>query len=262
MAKMIYTVDLAKGLVSPVPDAIPLVQDKYSTSGAFMPDIGVVDIVNAIPTENGYISYFGENIPLGRISETEEYVQDVIVLRTFNGIMLLLAMCPGGIYLNCPGSKDGATLVNITPVPSITHLIAQKEIALVNGGFAWIRIAGGANPSENPWKWWSHAVVKNKIYFYQQGLGSIVEITDKHPSCVVINWYNPLSIIGTTNVYRWLISIGLNSGCTTTAQTVDFGAVLGSRTISNLHKAHRTAAAAQIWEETIRSFITSAVSAE
>jgi hypothetical protein len=250
MARNIYTADLAKGLVTPFPDNSPVEIDKYSSSGAFMPQLQVLDIVNAMPTVAGYMSYFGNEAQVGQIVG-ETYIQDVIVVRTFNGIMLLVAMCPTGLWLCCPASQSTGTLTTVTPVPTVTHLTARKTIALVNNGFAWLKVAACANPSPNPWKWWTFAILKNKLYFYQQGLGAIVEIADTVLQQIVINWYNPTSIIGTANCHTEIVHSVLNSGCTTTQQSMSFGSALLPVTLTNLNKAHIAAVAPELWAEKI-----------
>lgn len=254
MGKSIITVDLANGLAQPFPDHVPIEVDAYSNSGAFMPRVKVIDVVNALPTTAGYVSFFGSEQQLGTIPD-EEWVQDVLIIRTLNGIMLLAGLCPGGLWLCCPGSYDTVALSTITPVPTVSHLIARKTLTLSNGGFNWVRVANCANPSPNPWKWWTYAIVNNRIYFYQQGLGAIIEIADLNKQQVRLDWFNPTSIIGTVNCYHEVITGVLHSGCTTTSLTFTLGASQPNATISNLNKAHIAAVADRLLAEKIRTFI-------
>jgi hypothetical protein len=256
VAKMITAVDLAKGLVSPFPDAAPREVDTYSNSGAFLPQVKVLDVVNALPTEYGYLSFFGEEQQLGSIPG-EDWVQEVIVLRTLSGIMLLVALCPGGLWLCCPGSYDTVALASVSPLPTpaVAHLTARKTLTLSNGGFNWVKVAGCTNPSPNPWKWWTYAIVNNRIYFYQQGLAAIVEIADNHKQQVRIDWFKPASIIGTVDCYHEVVTLSYDSQCTTTSQTLTLSARLPTVTLTHLDKAHIAAVADRLWVEKVRTFL-------
>lgn len=259
MPKMYQEVKLREGLATLFPDEERKEVDRYSNSGAFQPELLVLDAVNSIPTPRGYASYFGQVLEFGQIPD-EEYVQEVIALRTPLGIMLFVAMCPGGLYIACAGSRSPVEGVEVSPLPAIPHLVYQLELWFADG-FGWTKIAACTNPSPNPWRWWTRAVVKNKVYFYQQGLGAIIEIADKTPKTLVINWYNPTSIIGTYNVMRWKINFHVHSGCTTTQQAMDFG-VLGDYQVNWLHKAHFAAMCPELWEKELANGIGLVFSAD
>jgi hypothetical protein len=256
MARPIYVADIEKGLVSPFPDNLPRLTDEYSARGQFMPSMQVVDAINALPTEKGYISYFGQDLSLGAVTE-EPYVQDLFVLRLDGRITVLVAMCPGGLYLCCPGNNTPGTLVTTTPVPAITHLVAQKTISLVDGaGFGWTKIVEALATSPSPWMLWSYAVVRNRNYFYQQGLGALLRISSVDARTVLLEWLNPSSIIGTVDAYKWTIEGSIDTASATEhTLTFDFGTELGQLAISHMHKAHVAAAYAATLSSQLRAFL-------
>jgi hypothetical protein len=256
MAKPIYVANIEKGLVSPFPDSLPRLTDEYSQNGRFMPTMQVVDAINALPTEKGYISYFGQDLSLGIVGE-EPYVQDLFVLRLDGRITVLVAMCPGGLYLCCPGNTTQGTLVATDPLPAITHLVAQKTISLVDdAGFGWTKIDEALATSPSPWRLWSYAIVRNRNYFYQQGLGALIRISSLDARTVLLEWLNPSSIIGNANAYKWTVEGSIDtSNANSVTFVFDFGAALGTVRIVQMNKAHEAAAYAASLSSKLRAFL-------
>lgn len=162
-----------------------------------------------------------------------------------------------GLYLCCPGNDTPGTLVVADPVPTVTHLVAQKTIALVaDAGFGWTKIAEPLATSPSPWMLWSYAIVRNRNYFYQQGLGALIRIGSLDARTVLLEWMNPSSIIGTADAYKWIVEGSIDTATAVeNTLTFDFGDGLGQLAISHMHKTHVAAAYVATLSAQLRAFI-------
>ena len=204
-----YQVDLAEGFTKPLQaDSTPPV-DAFSSSGAYQPTLKVLDVKNALPTNEGYISAFNKESQIGAAIPGD--IQSVFSLRTFTGIPLLIAYTKQGLWA-CGTADPTAEEELATESVEGDHVIA---ISSLPAGFAWTKVAESPMGAISPWGWWTHAVVTNKIYFYQQGLGYILQITDDGTTNkVLFKKYNPTFIIGTYKVKHWQVRITVDTDAT------------------------------------------------
>jgi hypothetical protein len=140
------------------------------------------------------------------------------------------------------------------PLPDKPHLIAESAIYLATDGFAWVKVA--ESPIVPPqWARWTWAVVKNHVYFYQQGLGAIIEILDgDNPKLLLLQHYNPTSIIGTRLQAQVVIEMGIDTyACDIAKESITVGD-LGTYNIYNPTKTHIAAIVPELWQQQLGRF--------
>jgi hypothetical protein len=256
MAKKIIQAALVEGLVSPFPDANVVQPDTYSQGGGFQPALGILDVINAMPTEHGYMSFFGQTVELGSIPG-ETIIQDILVVRTLHGTIVLVALCPGGLYIRVAGNSNTVVLHDTLPTPSIAHLAIQQYILFPDDGFTWTKVLTGKLYCASPWRWWTYAVVKNKLYFYQNALGYIAELTSESSQKLIINQYNTTYIIGNYIAHTWTIEGNVDSTADEIGaqQQIESTELAIDHSYTMLHKAHIAAYAPTYWTQWFNQYI-------
>lgn len=245
-----YKAGIAQGLQNPFPDTMPVARDEYTETGQYMVKAEVIDIVNAMPSEAGYFSFFGAEYQLAPLPEDLK-LQDIVAVRTKHGVQLLLALCSEGMYICAPGSQATAEL---TPGQSGTppHHIGQALINLVDGGFNWLLASAAQVGVPSFWARWTHAVVQNRLLFYQAGLGYILEITSNNNKQVVLNkWSSANGSVKNARIARGSIASYIASDTFDgTLQTITLGGQ--TLTVSGLDKLHNLAKLPELWDAKLR----------
>jgi hypothetical protein len=197
MAK-VYQAALGKLSIPLEPSSSLVLPAEYTSQGTFIPTLGVSDSHNVLPSQEGYMSYFGVKADLGQVP-TNFTVQTIVPLRTEHGHIVLVALCLDRMWIAMATGNSVATLETVDPTPDITHLHLRKTVTWTGLGFTWLPVAmagiGSAGPVDEQGIW-SYGVVNNIIYFYQQGLGRFVSISSLSPTVLAVDSWNPTFIVG------------------------------------------------------------------
>lgn len=263
-----FRADLNQTVLIINPETLPSSRDSFTTSGIYQPDFTLLDGKNCLPSVTGYFSFFGTEVDFGDNYPVDD-VQDVITFRTHTGDTLLIGMSPDGLYMkSVAGNAVPTTDDNInTPDPDADtlrgrHLIGWEDITMPQGKCDWIRIANAPLGSPNPWSLWTYAIVNNKLYFYQQGLGYIVHIYGHEKDIIRVDRLEPSYIIGEVDQYQWIINgVDSNTSCTDTEKSIQIPGV-GTFYVFNLDKAHYVKNIKQIWLDSTLGFLGQGVRVE
>jgi hypothetical protein len=147
------------------------------------------------------------------------------------------------------------TLKQVKDTGKTEHLEHEATINLIKGGFAWIKVAFAEYGSPDPWERWTWAIVNNRILLYQSGIGAIIELTDGATDQVKVRYWNPVFIIGTYKVYKWIVHLELHPGDSMSNQVADFGVKVGSVSQAFTDKAHVRAQLPNLWKQKLAQFI-------
>ena len=101
-------VDLSKGLIIVDESQMPSSVGKVSDKGMHIPDTGIIDGKNIIPTQSGYTSYFGKDRNIDDTVLGSLNVQEIITYRTKHGDVIQLAFTSDGLYLSSTGGSGTA----------------------------------------------------------------------------------------------------------------------------------------------------------
>lgn len=181
--------ELAKGLQLSDPELSPSSAGLASKQGYHIPDLGLIDAKNVLPTQEGYISYFGTDDKL----ETTPLlinIQEQITYKTLHGDVIQIAFAEKGLYFRSLAGDAAATLTN---VPASGSSPEYDKLDLNDGKAAWHLIL--ATIPLSPWKRWTFTLMQNALYIFQKGMDFIGKITSYKPGQIILEHLPPTYII-------------------------------------------------------------------
>lgn len=177
-------------------ELLPASEGKVTDTGGHVPDLGIIDAQNTLPTVAGYSSFFGQGDYLDEGSLRSQAIQEIIIFRTLHGDNIQLAFCREGLYLrSMAGDALGLR----------TETIDEITIDMPAGQAKWIKVLEPELGPASPWEIWTFPIIENEMYIYIQGLSYIARLTSIQPDQVVFEKLDPTFIIGTDELYSFVI---------------------------------------------------------
>lgn len=227
MSAFISQANLAKGLRLIDEELFPSSEGAVTTKGQHIADLAMIDAKNAMPTLNGYTSFFGVDNELSAV-DLPGKAQDILGYRTLFGLGIQLAFCDDGLYVRSIAG-DGATTVseifsgdallinaglnNLHINSSQDHLLSLADNEVINhldirfpaGVGSWLKVLSPILGLTNPWKLWTWTILHNHLYFYAKGFNRIFRVTSYEADQLVIEKLNPTYIIGEGKDYQFTL---------------------------------------------------------
>ena len=240
MAYSEFDAEVNQGLIALNSEFIPGDTGGFSQSGRYLPRVQLIDASNVLPTKDGYISFFGSDLSLG--DDLDKDIQEIHTVRLQHGDTILVALCKDGFYIK---SLLGDS------APTVNTGVDYVEVIFDSGKCTWTKLDFAANGVPNPWALWTYALVKEHIYYYQQGLGHVIDLSSSIRGTIRADFKELTSLVGTYDVYNWTVDgIDNNLTCTDTQKELTIS-TLGSAFVDKLDKAHYVSDLELRWNDTI-----------
>lgn len=149
MSKITSQADLKKGLRIIDEELAPSSHGRVSDSGMHIPDLGLIDAKNTLPTNNGYISFFGATDKLESTPLIAD-VQEQLTYKTLYGDIIQIAFCAEGLWIRSLAGDAIGTLTEVFPagtrVESINSMPTSPGSGYMTGDV--LTITGGTIPAK------------------------------------------------------------------------------------------------------------------
>lgn len=189
MSKITSQANLKAGLSVIDEELAPSSAGRVSDKGMHIPDVGMIDGKNTLPTVAGYTSYFGasnaiEDTPL------EQQIQELLTYKTLKGDTISIAFCAEGLFVR---SLAGDAVSVLTNVPAAGDDPEYDKLDLVLGKGKWLEII--ATIPIASFKMWSYVLMENHLYCFQKGMDFICKITAYQPGQIIFEHLSPTYIL-------------------------------------------------------------------
>jgi len=247
MSKLTSQANLKEGLRILDEELAPSSAGAVSNQGFHIPDVDLIDAQNALPTINGYTSFFGtgDTLEVTPLSSTIR-IQEEIVYKTLHGNTIQIAFCEKGLYIRALAG-DGVSV--LTNVPVAGDDPEYDKIDLPAGKGAWIEVLSTVPLST--WKQWTFTLMSNTLYVYQKGMNFVGNITSYRSEQVIFEHLVPTYIIGTGQRHTFTYTSEDDSAGDDTYKriniTTDTGLDFGVQQIA-VDSASDVARAMEAWE--------------
>lgn len=199
---------------------------------------------NVLPTDLGYMSYFGTANSLGT-TLLDKDIQEILSYRTLTGDTILFALCRDGCYFKALAGEGTPTLTDIDAVVGPPAVPAKIKVDLDSDEFAsWTFLFNSPQGSTSPWHLWTYAVIENKLYLYQKGMKYIARIDSTEKGQFFVDKLLPSFIISdVARIYKYVAELTIKGVSAFTKRTVTaFGVDINvaTTTTSQSSIAHNT----------------------
>lgn len=106
------------------------------------------------------------------------------------------------------------------------------------GKAKWIRVLTPNLGPASPWEIWTHPIIENEMYIYIQGLKYIAKLTSTQVGKVIFEKLDPNFIIGTDEVYQFVIHAENDSEGDDTVKSVEINTDAGGYLGTYKHFTH------------------------
>lgn len=191
MAKLTNQAEIQQGYIPADEETMPSSKGRVSDRGMHVPDLDLIDAKNTLPTNQGYISYFGITDTLEDVgNQLDEDVQNIITYKTLHGDTIQIAFCANGLYMR---SVAGDAVGTLTNVPAAGSNPEYDKLDLNDKKCKWTQVLTTIPTS--PWKMWTYCLMENALFVFQKGMDYIGRITSYEPEQIIFEHRPPTYLL-------------------------------------------------------------------